>query len=61
MKPSEMAKLVSKQGCTIKRHGSRHDIWFNPKTGGESSIPRHKSQDIPKGTAERILTDLGLK
>ena len=61
MKASEMTKLASKHGCHILRHGSEHDIWINPKTGGTAQIPRHQSKELRTGTATRIKKDLGLK
>ena len=61
MKASELVRLVKKYGCRIARHGSEHDIWINPKTGGTAEIPRHQSKDIHKGTAHKIMKDLGLK
>lgn len=61
MKTSELTKLAKKHGCRILRHGSEHDIWINPQTGGTTSIPRHKSKELPKGTELKIKKDLGLK
>ena len=61
MKTSELTKLAKKNGCRLLRHGSRHDVWINPKTGGKTEIPRHSTADVPTGTANRILKDLGLK
>jgi len=61
MKVSELTKLARKHGCRIKRHGSEHDIWINPKTGNTASIPRHKSKELATGTANSIIKDLGLK
>lgn len=61
MKVSELTKIVKRNGCYIKRNGSEHDIWINPKTGGKASIPRHGSKELPTGTANSILKDLGLK
>ena len=61
MKTSELIKFVKSFGCRIERHGSKHDEWVNPKTGGRTYIPRHKSDEIPTGTVHRILKDLGLK
>ncbi|MGA2401821.1 MAG: type II toxin-antitoxin system HicA family toxin [Syntrophobacteraceae bacterium] len=28
-------------GCFLKRHGGRHDIYMNPKTGKKAPVPRH--------------------
>ncbi|GHU91258.1 hypothetical protein FACS1894202_12400 [Clostridia bacterium] len=61
MKVSELVRLVKKRGCKLVRHGSRHDIWINPLTGGKTEIPRHQSEEVPSGMANGILKDLGLK
>lgn len=61
MKASELTRWAKKKGCHIKRHGAEHDIWINPKTGGTAQIPRHGSKEVPTGTANRIIKDLGLK
>ena len=61
MKVSELTKIAKKQGCYIKRHGSEHDIWINPKTGNTARIPRHQSKEVATGTAHNIMEDLGLK
>ena len=58
---AEFVKYLKKQGIKFKSHGSRHDVYWNPKTGGIAQVPRHQLQDIKKGTMERILKDLGLK
>ena len=61
MKVSELVRLLKKNKCHILRHGSRHDIWINPKTGGTTQVPRHPGKELPTGTANRIQEDLGLK
>lgn len=61
MKVGELQRLLRKQGCKFVRHGSRHDTWINLANGLEAQIPRHQSDEIPKGTLDRILKDLGLK
>ena len=61
MTAGEMVRLAKKNGCELVRHGSKHDIWRNPKTGEESRIPRHPSKELPTGTENRIKKDLGLK
>lgn len=60
MKVSEIIKMAKKHGCYIKRHGSEHDIWVNPKTGNTARIPRHKSKELATGTAHNIIKDLNL-
>ena len=61
MKTHEFTKKISKAGCYITRHGKKHDIWLNPKTGGETTVDRHGSQELAKGTVDGMLKDLGLK
>jgi predicted RNA binding protein YcfA (HicA-like mRNA interferase family) len=45
MKRSELLKQIKKGGCILHRHGSRHDIYINPKTGQKQPIPRHSEID----------------
>lgn len=61
MKHSELIRILIKAGCFIKRHGVKHDIWVNPKTGGRTSVPRHGSKEIEKETANSILEGLLIK
>lgn len=61
MKTSELLKLLKKNGCKFVKNGSNHDLWYSPITGKDIWIPRHKSQEVPKGTANAILKDEGLK
>jgi predicted RNA binding protein YcfA (HicA-like mRNA interferase family) len=60
VKVSEITRLAKKNGCRIKRHGSEHDIWVNPKTGNTAQIPRHQSKELATGTARKIMKDLEL-
>ena len=61
MTVAEFIRSIKKQGIRFKAHGARHDIYLNPKNGAVAQIPRHKSQEIKKGTMEKILKDLRLK
>lgn len=61
VKANELTKLIKRKGCYLERQGTRHEIWVNPKTGGKSQIPRHPGKEVPTGTVNRILKDLGLK
>ena len=58
---AEFIRQLKKQGIQLKSHGAKHDAYCNPKTGATAQIPRHQTQEIKKGTMERILKDLGLK
>jgi predicted RNA binding protein YcfA (HicA-like mRNA interferase family) len=61
MTVSELVRRLKKNGVIFVRHGASHDEYHNPNTGGTAQIPRHQSQELKKGTIERILKDLGMK
>ena len=59
---AELIKRIKKEtSCYLLREGSNHEIWFNPKTGAEFTIPRHKSKEVKTGTANNILKQAGIK
>ena len=58
MKRSELVKLLKKEGCTLLRSGSKHDIYINPKTGQKQPIPRHS--EIDNYLANHIKKYLGI-
>lgn len=59
MKTSELIKILKKNGCYLLRNGKKHDVWYSPKTDRQFTVPRHLSQDIPKGTYNNIKKDAG--
>lgn len=61
MKVSEFIKYLKRNGCVIKRNGSRHDIWYCERTGKEAAVPRHSSKELPNGTLNEILKNIGLR
>jgi predicted RNA binding protein YcfA (HicA-like mRNA interferase family) len=61
MTVAEFIRYLQKRGIKFKEHGGRHDVYWNPETGAQVQILRHRSQEIKTGTKERILKDLGLK
>jgi predicted RNA binding protein YcfA (HicA-like mRNA interferase family) len=61
MKYSELEKLLKKSGCTIKREGSNHSIWYSPKTGKSFPVGRHRTEDVRPGTLKSIKRDAGLE
>lgn len=40
----------------LKREGSSHALWINPKTGVTEAVPRHA--EIKEPLAKRILKNL---
>lgn len=61
MKGSELKKLLRKNKCHFVEEGKEHEKWHSDITGKDFRVPRHGSKDVPKGTAERILKDAGIK
>jgi len=45
MKRNLLLKEIRKRGALFVRHGSKHDIYLNPKTGMIEQIPRHPDVD----------------
>jgi len=56
MKRRELVERLEKSGCTLLRHGSRHDIYPNPSTGKSQPVPRHT--EINEILAKKIIKDL---
>ncbi len=52
-----VAKLIS-DGCQLLRHGSKHDIYYNPRSGLKQPVPRHSELD--NTLAHHIRKNLGL-
>jgi len=46
-------------GCTLLRHGGRHDIYINPRSGQKQAVPRPR--EIDETLARHILKYLGLR
>ena len=61
MKYSELKKKLMREGCYKAEEGSRHELWFSPKTNKMFPVGRHNSEDVPKGTLNSILKQSGLK
>lgn len=60
MTPKEIKKKARAEGWIIEQ-GRRHELATHPnKPGMQVAIPRHAG-DIPTGTLNKILKDLGLK
>lgn len=58
MKRQELIRQLEKVGCILKRHGSRHDIYLNPKNGKKQPVPRH--QEIDDQLARHIKKQLDI-
>jgi len=56
MKRRELEKRLRIAGCLLKREGSSHSLWINPKTGVIEAVPRHV--EIKEPLAKKILKSL---
>ena len=56
MKKGELLKRLKAQGCVFVKHGKKHDVYINPRTGLEERIPRHN--DINELLAKIIIRKL---
>jgi predicted RNA binding protein YcfA (HicA-like mRNA interferase family) len=53
MKRRDLEKRLRRGGCYLKREGSAHSLWVNPRTGVIEAIPRHV--EIKEPLAQKIL------
>ncbi|MCD4726604.1 MAG: type II toxin-antitoxin system HicA family toxin [Pirellulales bacterium] len=58
MKRQALIKHLRKNGCYLKREGSSHSLWMNPRTGLIQAIPRHT--EIPNLLAKKICRNLSI-
>jgi predicted RNA binding protein YcfA (HicA-like mRNA interferase family) len=56
MKHRDLIATLNEAGCQLLRHGSKHDIYHNPKTGASQPVPRHK--EVNELLAKKIIRDL---
>ncbi len=57
MKRRDLEKRLRRAGCYLKREGSSHSLWANPRTGAVEAVPRHA--EIKEPLAWKILKSLG--
>jgi len=56
MKRRRLEKRLRIAGCFLKREGSSHSLWINPKTGIIEAVPGHT--EIKEPLAKKILKSL---
>ncbi len=56
MKRKNLIKRLTNSGCVLVRHGGRHDLYTNPKTGKKQPVPRHN--EIDEHLAKHIIKEL---
>jgi len=60
MKFSELQRKLERDGWYVKRI-NKHHIYVHPTKPGEIPIGKHSAQEVPTGTANKILKLAGLK
>lgn len=56
MKHRDLIWELQQCGCILLRHGGKHDIYHNPKSGRSEPVPRHR--EINELLAKKILKSL---
>ena len=56
MKRRELERRLRIAGCYLKREGTSHSIWINPKNGVTETVPRHT--EIKEPLAHKILKNM---
>lgn len=56
MKRFDLVQRLVEMGCALLRHGRKHDIYHNPRTGQTEPVPRHR--EINEILAKRIIRRL---
>jgi mRNA interferase HicA len=56
MKRADLIRQVEQLGCTLLRHGGRHDWYQNPRTSMCQPVSRHR--EINEHLARHILKKL---
>ncbi|MCH6570641.1 MAG: type II toxin-antitoxin system HicA family toxin [Acidobacteria bacterium] len=59
MKRSQFIRELLDAGCSLRRHGKKHDLYVNPKTGRQAPIPRHS--EIKDSLVKLIRKQLELR
>ena len=58
MNRKELIRQLLKAGCTLHRHGAKHDVYINPITAKKQPVPRHT--EIHDKLAKHIKKHLGI-
>ncbi len=56
MKRRDLIAQLEKSGCSLIRHGGKHDIYHNPNSGRTEPVPRHR--EINERLAKKIIKSL---
>ncbi len=56
MKRVDLIREIERLGCTVIRHGAKHDWYRNSNTGVSQPVPRHR--EINERLARKIIQTL---
>jgi len=56
MKRGALLKILKTNGCVFIKHGGKHDLYIQPKTGKKDQVPRHPK--ISEELAKSIIRNL---
>jgi predicted RNA binding protein YcfA (HicA-like mRNA interferase family) len=56
MKRRDLERRLRIAGCYLKREGTSHSLWINPKNGVIEAVPRHV--EIKEPLAKKLLKNL---
>lgn len=56
MKRTDLLQKLNRIGVVFVRHGQKHDVYKQPRTGIETTVPRHN--EIKEFTAKSIIKTL---
>lgn len=59
MKRKELETYLRSRGCSFVSHGRKHDLWMNPLSFQQTTLPRHN--EIKYGTVRGICRVLGVE
>ncbi|MBO9611919.1 MAG: type II toxin-antitoxin system HicA family toxin [Dyadobacter sp.] len=57
MKRNEFLRHLEKHGCSLRRHGAKHDVYANQNL--RSTVPRHPR--LAKSLCDAICKQLGIE
>jgi len=58
MKRTKLLQILNQMGVVFVRHGKKHDVYKQPVTKIETTVPRH--DEIKEYTARNIIKMLSL-
>ena len=59
MKRTKLLQVLNKMGAIFVRHGKKHDVYKQPATKIETTVPGH--DEIKEYTAKSIIKTLTIK